>query len=153
VTLPVIPPNPDPPLDFPIQIAQDPAYTCRWTGEIQYNGVVWSLNYYADLSVVSLYTITVPTGQYFWSLGAPCSPGPFLNQTISPPDPGSGGTAYVLGLPIWYVLLLAKTYNLQPDRFALYDVVDSATPDHKCVRLTGRTYPGSVLIDLDLGAI
>jgi hypothetical protein len=148
-----LPGYPNPPNDIPIEIPQQPANPCLWNGDFDYDGVIWTIAYRADLGYLWLHNDEPDHNDYFTDTIDPCTPGPFTNELIAPPAGGSGGTAYVLDLPLDYVMLLADDYNLLPDPRGLYDEFDSATPDHKCVRLTGRTYPGSVLIDLDLGAL
>jgi hypothetical protein len=83
----------------------------------------------------------------------PCSIGPFANIALCPDHSEIGGSGVILDMPLSIIVLLTETYNLQPDPLALYDIINSATPDHVCVRLTGRQASGSVLIDVDTTAI
>jgi len=145
--------NPDPPNGVPIHLSNSESYPCRWSSQLFYHALTYTIIYNANGAELSMNIDGLPPFHIFDAFLDPCSIGPFINISLCPDYSPIGGTGTLLDFPLSIIVLLTDTYNLQPDRFGLYDVVDSATPDHKCVRLTGRTYPGSVLIDLDLGAI
>lgn len=151
--LKVCPGYPTPPNDVPIQIDQDPISPCRFFGYFPHDGYVWLAE--VDLSTGILYLVVGdPYNAYaFFGNYYTCSPGPWPNIASCALDAAEEGTASLLDFVPPYIPLLATGYNLQPDARVLTDDQPSATPNHRCVRLTGRTYPGSVLIDLDLGAI
>jgi hypothetical protein len=141
------------PNDKPFTLPQVVGLPCLYFATV-FDGITnWDITLNTSTSDLScgIHDLVGPLA--FIGVADPCSPGPFANTAAHPPAYYDGGTAYITDLPLAPIVLLAQTYNLLPDARGLYDIRDSATPDHKCVRLTGRTYPGSVLIDLDLGAI
>lgn len=145
--------HPEPPNDIPIHCSQNPFVPCYFSGFITFSGVIWLAEINLSISSVYLTIVDPYVSTAFASVGTPCSPGPYANSTLCPLDAAQGGYANILGIVPGVVTLLADTYNIQPDPASLYDIVESATPDHVCVRLTGRTSPGSVLIDVDTTAI
>lgn len=144
---------PEPPNGLPIHISNDSINPCYYYAELFYGVARYDVEYDAAAAVVILTRTSPNPYTLFDGTLDPCSIGPFANVCWYPDSSSIGGTAILLDFPLSIIVLLATTYNIQPDFEALYDVVDSATPDHQCVRLTGRTYPGSVLIDVDLSSI
>lgn len=144
---------PPPPNGVPIHLSNDSLSPCLWEAELFYGGAIYDILYDAPISVVIISQTSPAAWQVFNGVLLPCDRGPFINTCIWPDSSPVGGSCQILDLPLDYIMLLAHDYNLLPDPRGLYDVVDSVAVDHKCVRLTGRTYPGSVLIDLDLAAI
>lgn len=144
---------PEPPNGLPIHISNDSINPCYFYAELFYGVSRYDVEYDAAKAVVIL-TRTDPNPYTLFdgTLGG-CSIGPFDNVCWYPGYIPIGGTAVLLDFPLSIIVLLTETYNLQPDQNALYDLIDSAIPNHKCVRLTGRTYPGSVLVLVDQGAI
>jgi hypothetical protein len=143
----------DPPNDIPIGLIQDPVFPCIFNATIFYSGHWWFVELYINLATVYLRIFEPGVPPSFMGALAPCLPGPYNNTLTCALSAGENGTAYIIDLPNSLITTLALDYNLQPDTLALYDIVDSAIPDHKCVRLTGRTSPGSVLIDVDTTAL
>lgn len=141
------------PNETPFTIPQFPGTPCLFFATVFDGLTYWDIQLNTATSDLQCGIHDFAGALAFVGTADPCSAGPFVNTASHPPAYYDGGTAYVTDLPIAYVILLARTYNLQPDVRALYDDRPSATPGHRCVRLTGRTSPGSVLIDVDLGAI
>jgi hypothetical protein len=144
---------PEPPNGVPIHISNDSINPCYYAAELYWGVSTFWVEYDAASAVVILTRTDPNYYTLFDGVLAPCSIGPFANACWYPDSSPIGGTAVLLDFPLSIIVLLTETYNLQPDDEALYDVIDSATPDHKCVRLTGRTSPGSVLVLVDTGAI
>jgi hypothetical protein len=147
------PPYPHAPNDVPIIINQDLISPCFFWGQLINTEGTWEVQ--LDFS----------TGRLRLTLGPPfnaiafdhtyttCYFGPYTNQATWPLNGYQSGTAFILDYVPPEVKLVAETYNFQPDQTTLYDAIDSATPGHKTIRLTGRKSPGSVLIELDPGAV
>jgi hypothetical protein len=144
---------PDPPNNVPIHLSNDPIQPCLWSSQLFYGTGNFLVGYNAAMS--ELYLSLGPPWNWHYFIGHedPCDIGPFTNEATWPDHAPIGGTGVILDMPLSIIILLTDTYNLQPDQDALYDIVDSAIPDHVCVRLTGRTSPGSVLVLVDTGAI
>lgn len=142
-----------PPNDMPIHLSNSELAPCKYYCELYFLDGIFDITYDADIALVTVERKSPTLLWYFYGWLDPCELGPFINTVSWPDDTPIGGNAHVLDMPLSIIVLLTETYNLQPDQDALYDVIDSAIPDHKCVRLTGRTYPGSVLIDVDLSSI
>jgi hypothetical protein len=144
---------PAPPNGLPIHISNSSYNPCYFTAELFYGESRYEVEYDAAAAVVILTRTTPDYWTIFDGTLTPCSIGPFTNVIRYPDDTLIGGSAVILDMPLSIIVLLTETYNIQPDDYALYDVIESATPGHQCVRLTGRISPGSVLIDVDTGAI
>jgi hypothetical protein len=71
------------------------------------------------------------SAEYFYAEQPPCAHYPFTNIDTCDAAGGYGGSAVVLGLPVLYVELIAKTYGFMPDVAALYDIIDSVIPGYK----------------------
>lgn len=146
------PGDPPQPNDIPVHVVQADADPCYWEATLYYGPAEYTFWYLASAAQVGVDRESPNPRVIFESYLDPCSIGPFVNVAVQPDMSLVGGTAYLLDFPLSIVLLLAETYNFQPDLLALYDVIDSELPDHKCVRLTGRTSSGSCLFLLDTGA-
>jgi len=144
---------PDPPNGLPIALVNSETYPCWWSSELFYGAETYTVAYNAAGAELYMYINGFPPIHIFDAFCDPCSIGPFTNIALCPDHSEIGGTGVILDMPLSIIVLLTETYNIQPDQDALYDIVDSATPDYLCVRLTGRTSPGSVLVHVDTGAI
>jgi len=144
--------NPQP-NDIPVHAVNSPADPCFWEGTLYFGASEYLFMYLAWTSEIQILRVTPDYYTIFQSTLDPCELGPFTNLSVDPDGNPIGGDAHALDFPLSIIILLTETYNLQPDQEALYDVIDSSIPDHKCVRLTGRTSPGSVLVLVDTGAI
>ena len=140
------PGNPAPPNDLPFTCEQDPDNPCEYNSYFSFGGHDWWAWIHTAAAGVHLYHVVNGGHLYFAGVQPPCLAGSFINTAECTSSYGTGGTAFILDLPVDYVLTLALDYNLQPDRQALYDAFDSATPGDKIVRLTGRECSGSCLI-------
>lgn len=137
---------PSPPNRVPIPISNDSINPCAYTSELLISGARFNITYDAPVSVLIL-TLTSPfSWEYFNGVLAPCSIGPFTNTCSFPDMSPIGGSGVLLDFPLSIIVTLTQDYNLQPDHYALYDVIDSLEPGLQTVRLTGRTSPGSCLI-------
>lgn len=139
----------DPPNDIPIEITNTDGGPCSWSGTFDYSGVEWVVIYDASVSFVRLTRNTPFVIEYFYAEQPPCAHWPFANIDTCAAAGGSGGTAIVLGLPVFYIELVAKTYAFMPDVAALYDIFDSDTPGLKTIRLSRGYTKGSCLFHLD----
>lgn len=148
--------NPDytpPPNDMPIHLSNSEDHPCRYYCELYYDDGIFDIWYDADTAVITIERTSPDWVQYFYGWLEPCELGPFINTVYYPDSMPVGGNAHVLDMPLSIIVALTDTYNIQPDPEALYDISDSDIPDHKCVRLTGRTWPGSILILVDTTAL
>jgi hypothetical protein len=147
------PGHPPQPNGIPVHLVNSDLVPCFWEATLYFGAGTYHYFYDATISLLEIDRLFLLDRVIFLGTLLKCKPGPFLNTALDPDFLPVGGTGNVLDLPLDYITTLADTYNLQPDPRALYDDIQSATPNHRCVRLTGRTYPGSVLIDLDLAGI
>lgn len=137
---------PDPPNEIPIQCDQISGFPCRFRKNFSFDG--WNWAYFIDLAVSSLELIfdpASPVGVFYAEL-TPCDSGPFANTLTCPGQAAEGGTGYILGITPAQVTKLALTFNLQPDPRGLYVHNQADDPNQTLTRLTGTTFPGSVLI-------
>jgi hypothetical protein len=143
----------EPQNDVPIEITNNDQGPCSWSVEYTYNGVDWAIYYDASVSFVRLVRMTPFSAEYFYAEQPPCAHYPFTNIDTCAAAGGYGGSAVVLGLPVLYVELIAKTYGFMPDVAALYDIIDSVIPGYKTIRLSRGNTKGSCLFQFDPGAI
>jgi len=144
---------PEPPNGLPIYMSNSSWNPCIYSSELFHGVSRYEIVYDASGSVIILTRLSPNYWTLFDAWMPPCSIAGFANVCSYPDSSLIGGSAVLLDFPLSIIVLLTDTYNIQPDHEALYDVIDSAIPDHKCVRLTGRTSPGSVLVLVDTGAI
>lgn len=140
------PGSPAPPNDLPFTCEQDPDHPCEYNAYFSFGGNDWWAWLILVTGQIYLYRIINGGHLYFSGSTQPCLAGPAINTADCVASYGHSGSAFVLDLPVDYVLTLALDYNLQPDARVLYDAFDSATPGAKIVRLTGRDCSGSCLI-------
>jgi len=139
-------PNPPPPNDFPFTLEQVPAAPCNYEAWPTFGGYDWHIRFWSTISLLELAQTNSGEHGYFWGYYSPCLAGPFPNDFPVGQNYAGGGSGYILDLPVNYVLLLALDYNLQPMPDALYDDQPASDPDQRCIRLTSRSSPGSVLV-------
>lgn len=153
-TFPGWPPAPN---GIPVPAVNSDEYPCFWEGTLYYDLAEYRYMFYArapggyaELSIVRTQPDNYPL---FFGALAPCSLGPFSNVQEDPEHGPIGGSGYALDFPLSIILAVAETYNFMPDPRGLYHIQDSATPDHKIIRLAGQTHPGSALFKVDSGGI
>jgi hypothetical protein len=144
---------PAPPNGVPIHISNDSINPCYYSATLGYGVSTYLVEYDAASSVVIL-TRTAPIlYTLFDKQNAPCSIGPFANGCVYPDFSPIGGTAVLLDFPLSIILTVADDYNFMADTNALYDIIDSATPTHKTVRLSRGNTQGSCLLQVDPAGI
>jgi hypothetical protein len=144
--------NPAPPNNLPITSEQVTGAPCNYEGWITFGGYNWQARYYSVTGLVTLTRINGVTDGYFWGYFTPCMAGPFPNDFPIGEGYAGGGSAFVLDLPLDYVLTTAFDEALGTDTRLLYDDKPAADPDNRCLRFTGRDSPGCCWILKDITA-
>lgn len=147
------PGHPPQPNGIPVHLVNSDLSPCYWSATLYFGPGTYYIWYDSRTSLLEMDRIFLLDRVIFLGTLPPCQVGPFLNTALQPDFTPVGGNAHVLDMPLSIIVALTDTYNIQPDVDGLYDISDSVIPDHKCVRLTGRTYPGSVLILFDTTAL
>jgi len=142
--------NPSPPNNLPITCEQVPAAPCNYDGWITFGGYDFKATYLSVTGLVTLSRINGGVFGYFWGYYTPCMAGPFPNDFPVGQGYAGGGSAYVLDLPLDYVLGLSDSLGFSALDRPLYDVTDTADPDIKSIRIASAPIPGSVesLVDI-----
>lgn len=151
------PGDPPQPNSIPVHAANTDGDPCLWSATLSVGAGTYDYWYWAcdgdGYSQIGINRTDPNPRPLFESYLDHCEIGPFINQATHPDSSPVGGSAYALDFPLSIVIKIAETYNFQPDPLALYDLSESATPDHVILRLTGRTNPGSCLFKVDTTAL
>lgn len=143
------PGTPPQPNGVPVHAVNSIMDPCTWSATLYFGAGTYDYWYIASDSQIGIERTDPSPRPIFEGYLDPCLIGPFPNQATHPDGSQVGGNGYALDFPLSIIVALTDSYNIQPDLEALYDIIDSADPDHKTVRLTGRISSGSCLIELD----